>query len=98
MPTFLAPPAHVAPLALFRYGRIADLLHLPPGTHTLHARLREKADRELRHPGHPAPTGGCRDAARLALRLPARGLRRLEAPATGRPGHGPRAAAGRGGS
>jgi len=53
MPTFLATPAHVETLALFRYGLIADLLHLPPGTHTLHARLREKADRDYDIPGTP---------------------------------------------
>lgn len=51
MPTLLATPPHVETLALFRYGLIADLLHLPPGTHTLHARLREKADRDYDIPG-----------------------------------------------
>lgn len=53
MPTFLETPPHVETLALFRYGLIADLLHLPPGTHTLHARLREKADRDYDIPGTP---------------------------------------------
>jgi len=38
-------------VALFRYGLIADLLHLPPGDRTLHRRLREKADREYDIPG-----------------------------------------------
>ena len=38
-------------VALFRYGLIADLLHLPPGDRSLHARLREKADREYEIPG-----------------------------------------------
>src|ERR1700675_2514906 len=38
-------------VALFRYGLIADLLHLPPGHRTLHAQLREKADREYEIPG-----------------------------------------------
>lgn len=40
-------------VALFRYGLIADLLHLPPGDRTLHRRLREKADREYDMPGSP---------------------------------------------
>lgn len=51
MPTFLATSPHVETLALFRYSLIADLLHVPPGTHTLHARLREKADRDYDIPG-----------------------------------------------
>jgi len=38
--------SHDETVALFRYGLIADLLHLRPGDRTLHARLREKADRE----------------------------------------------------
>jgi putative transposase len=38
-------------VALFRYGLIADLLHLAPGDRTLHARLREKAAREYEIPG-----------------------------------------------
>ena len=38
-------------VALFRYGLIADLLHLPPGHRRLHALLREKADREYDIPG-----------------------------------------------
>ena len=53
MPTLLTTAPHVETLALFRYGLIADLLHLPPGTHTLHARLREKADRDYDIPGSP---------------------------------------------
>ena len=44
-------PSHVEAVALFRYGLIADLLHLPPGHRSLHARLREKADREYAIPG-----------------------------------------------
>lgn len=32
-------------IALFRYGLIADLIHLPPGDRTLGKRLAEKADR-----------------------------------------------------
>ena len=43
--------SHAEALALFRYGLIADLLHLPPGHRTLHARLREKADRDYEIPG-----------------------------------------------
>ena len=38
-------------VALFRYGLMADLLHLPPGDRSLHARLREKAEREYEIPG-----------------------------------------------
>src|SRR5260370_6641792 len=38
-------------VALFRYGLIADLLHLPPGHRTLHAQLRAKADRDYETPG-----------------------------------------------
>jgi hypothetical protein len=38
-------------VALFRYGLIADLLHLPPGHRTLHAQLRVKADRDHEIPG-----------------------------------------------
>ena len=36
---------------MFRYGLIADLLHLPLGHRTLHAHLRETADREYEIPG-----------------------------------------------
>lgn len=43
--------SHDQTVALFRYGLIADLLHLPPGDRSLHARLREKADREYEIPG-----------------------------------------------
>jgi transposase InsO family protein len=38
-------------VALFRYGLIADLLHLKPEERQLSARLREKADREYTIPG-----------------------------------------------
>ncbi len=38
-------------VALFRYGVIADLVHLPPGTPGLSDRLREKAAREYDIPG-----------------------------------------------
>lgn len=47
----VASPPHEEVVALFRYGLIADLLHLPPGHRTLHAQLREKADREYEIPG-----------------------------------------------
>jgi hypothetical protein len=40
------PTTHADTVALFRYGLIADLLHLPAGDRSLHARLREKAARE----------------------------------------------------
>jgi len=43
--------SHEETVALFRYGLIADLLHVPPGDRTLHRRLREKADREYDIPG-----------------------------------------------
>ena len=43
--------SHEESVALFRYGLIADLLHLRPGDRTLHARLREKAEREYEIPG-----------------------------------------------
>ena len=38
-------------VALFRYGLIADLVHLPPGTKGLYRRLEEKAAREYTIPG-----------------------------------------------
>ena len=50
----LLPGTSLSPdeaVALFRYGLIADLLHLPPGRRRLHALLREKADREYEIPG-----------------------------------------------
>ena len=37
--------------ALFRYGLIADLIHLPPGSRGLYARLREKAAADYSIPG-----------------------------------------------
>jgi transposase InsO family protein len=45
------PTAHVEAIALFRYGLIADLLHLRPGDRSLHTRLREKATRDYEIPG-----------------------------------------------
>src|SRR5438034_7032706 len=47
----LPATSHDEAVALFRYGLIADLLHLPVGHRTLHALLREKADREYEIPG-----------------------------------------------
>ena len=38
-------------VALFRYGLIADLVHLPPGTKGLYRRLEEKAAHEYAIPG-----------------------------------------------
>ena len=38
-------------VALFRYGLIADLVHLPPGTKGLYRRLEEKADQDYHIPG-----------------------------------------------
>lgn len=42
---------HAQAIALFRYGLIADLLHLPAGSHGLYARLRAKAAAEYAIPG-----------------------------------------------
>ena len=47
----LPAASHDEAVALFRYGLIADLLHLPPGHRRLQAQLREKADREYEIPG-----------------------------------------------
>ena len=47
----LPASSHDEAVALFRYGLIADLLHLPPGHRRLQALLREKADREYEIPG-----------------------------------------------
>ena len=38
-------------VALFRFGVIADLVHLPPGTKGLYSKLREKAGKEYVIPG-----------------------------------------------
>jgi putative transposase len=38
-------------VALFRYGVIGDLVHLPPGAKGLYQRLKEKADIDYRIPG-----------------------------------------------
>ena len=43
--------SHDEAVALFRYGLIADLLHLPAGHRRLQALLREKAEREYEIPG-----------------------------------------------
>ncbi len=42
---------HRHAVALFRYGLIADLVHLPPGTEGLYRRLEEKAAKDYRIPG-----------------------------------------------
>ena len=46
-------------VALFRYGLIADLVHLPPGTKGLYRRIEEKAEAAYTIPGstrtHVAP-------------------------------------------
>jgi len=42
---------HRQAVALFRYGLIADLVRLPPGSPGLYARLREKARAEYAIPG-----------------------------------------------
>ena len=48
-------------VALFRYGLIADLVHLPPGTKGLYRQLEQKAAREYIIPAtsrtrEPCPT------------------------------------------
>ena len=45
------PTTHADTVALFRYGLIADLRHLPAGDRSLHTRLRETAAREYEIPG-----------------------------------------------
>ena len=40
-------------VALFRFGVIGDLVHLPPGAKGLYQRLREKGDIDYRIPGSP---------------------------------------------
>lgn len=40
-------------VALFRYGVIGDLVHLPPGAKGIYERLKEKADSDYRIPGSP---------------------------------------------
>jgi transposase len=42
---------HRHEVALFRYGLIADLVHLPPGSKGLYRRLQEKAAGHYRIPG-----------------------------------------------
>ena len=42
---------HSDEVALFRFGVIGDLVHLPPGSKGLYARLREKADIDYKIPG-----------------------------------------------
>ena len=53
--------AHDEAVALFRYGLIADLLHLPPGHRRLAAQLREKAEREYEIPGSARRRVGAAD-------------------------------------
>ena len=38
-------------IALFRYGLIAEFVHLPPGAPGLYARLQEKAEQAYSIPG-----------------------------------------------
>ncbi|MCP4003404.1 MAG: hypothetical protein GY725_04335, partial [bacterium] len=38
-------------IALFRYGLLADIVHLPPGTKGLYRRLEDKAALEYNIPG-----------------------------------------------
>ncbi len=50
---------HLQQVALFRYGLIADLIHLPRGTKGMYERIRKKAGIEYDIPGstrtHVAP-------------------------------------------
>ena len=55
-------------VALFRYGLIADLLHLPPGHRRLQAQPLEKTDREYEIPGS-ARRRVAAETSRLAVRL-----------------------------
>ena len=47
----MTDPAQAQAIALFRYGFIADLLHMPVGSRGLYARLREKAAADYAIPG-----------------------------------------------
>jgi putative transposase len=42
---------HLQQVALFRYGLIADLIHLPPGSKGIYERLRQKAEPQYDIPG-----------------------------------------------
>ena len=84
-------PAHRHELALFRYGLIADLVPLPPGTKGLYQCLEEKAATEYTIPG----TTRTRVAAET-LRDWLRRLRRIDAQAARRPRPLPGAACGGG--
>ncbi|MEA3642672.1 MAG: helix-turn-helix domain-containing protein [Lamprobacter sp.] len=42
---------HRQAVALFRYGLIADLIHLPPGSPGISAQLKAKAEQEHSIPG-----------------------------------------------
>ena len=42
---------HIQQIALFRYGLIADIVHQPPGTQGLYARLQAKAQKDYVIPG-----------------------------------------------
>lgn len=51
MPPDIDDDKHREKVALFRYGLIADLIHLPPGERGLYAKLAEKASRDHEIPG-----------------------------------------------
>jgi hypothetical protein len=72
----MTDPAHAQAVALFRYGLIADLLHMPLGSRGLYPRLREKAALDYVIPGSSRTRVAAADAAPLAQGLPARRLRR----------------------
>ncbi len=42
--------------ALFRYGLIADLTNIPPGTKGLYAKIQKKAKRKYKIPGSDRTT------------------------------------------
>ena len=48
-------------VALFRYGLIADLVHLPPGTPGIGDKLRAKAEQPVHHSGHATHPRGRRN-------------------------------------
>ena len=50
-------------VALFRYGLIADLVHLPPGTPGIRDKFARQSRAPVHHPRHAAHPCGCRDLA-----------------------------------
>ena len=75
---------HRQAVALFRYGVIADLIHLPPGSPGITDKLRAKASAGLHHPRQPPHPHRRRDSPRLAQALSQRWVRRALAQARAR--------------